>query len=95
MKFKGLHAVLRIRDVYSGSRILIFIHPGSWISDPGSENSNKRGGRKKFVVLRFFVAKSCQKYRFGIRDPRSGKKTLPDPGPRVQKNGSRYRIRST
>jgi len=27
--------VLRIRDVYPGSRILIFTHPGSQISDPG------------------------------------------------------------
>jgi hypothetical protein len=42
-------AVLRIRDVYPGSRILIFTHPGSRISDPGSripdpgsKNSNKR-----------------------------------------------------
>jgi len=26
--------VLRIRDVYPGSRILIFIHPGSEIRDP-------------------------------------------------------------
>ncbi len=33
--------VLRIREVYLGSRILIFVHPGSWISDPGSKNSNK------------------------------------------------------
>jgi hypothetical protein len=29
-------AVLQIRDVYPGSRILIFTHPGSRISDPGS-----------------------------------------------------------
>jgi hypothetical protein len=28
--------VLRIRDVYPGSRILIFTHPGSRILDPGS-----------------------------------------------------------
>ena len=28
--------VLRIRDVYPGSRILIFTHPGSRIPDPGS-----------------------------------------------------------
>jgi hypothetical protein len=26
------------------SRILIFVHPGSQISDPGSKNSNKREG---------------------------------------------------
>jgi hypothetical protein len=37
-------AVLRIRDVYPGSRILIFTHPGSRISDPGSKNFNKREG---------------------------------------------------
>jgi hypothetical protein len=36
--------VLRIRDVYPGSRILIFTHPGSRISDPGSKNSKKREG---------------------------------------------------
>jgi hypothetical protein len=38
--------VLRIREVYPGSRILIFTHPGSRISDPGSKNSNKRGVKK-------------------------------------------------
>jgi hypothetical protein len=37
-----LKTVLRIRDVYPGSRILIFTHSGSRISDPGSKNSNKR-----------------------------------------------------
>jgi hypothetical protein len=44
-------AVLRIQDVYTGSRILIFIHPGSRIpdlgsrnSDPGCNKSNKREG---------------------------------------------------
>ena len=31
-------SVLRIRDVYPGSRILIFTHPGSRISDPGSKD---------------------------------------------------------
>jgi hypothetical protein len=36
--------VLRIRDVYPGSRILIFTHSGYRISDPGSKNSNKRKG---------------------------------------------------
>jgi len=36
--------VLRIRDVYPRSRILIFTHPGSRISDPGSKNSSKREG---------------------------------------------------
>jgi hypothetical protein len=40
-------AVLLIRDVYPGSRILIFTHPGSRIPHPGSKNSNKREGWKK------------------------------------------------
>ncbi len=31
-------SVLRIRDVYPGSRILIFTHPVSRISDPGSKD---------------------------------------------------------
>jgi hypothetical protein len=33
---KVKYAVLRIRNIYPGSRILIFTHPGSRISDPGS-----------------------------------------------------------
>ncbi len=36
--------VLRIRDVYPGSRILIFIHPGSRISDPKTAKKRGRGG---------------------------------------------------
>jgi hypothetical protein len=36
--------VLRIQDVYPGSRILIF-------TDPGSKNSYKREGWKKLVVI--------------------------------------------
>ena len=41
--------VLRIQDVYPGSRILIFSHPGTWISDPGSriqKQQQKRGVKK-------------------------------------------------
>ncbi len=49
-------AVLRIRDVYLGSRILIFTHPGSRISDPGSKNSNKREGWKKICYHTFFCS---------------------------------------
>ncbi len=48
------HLVLRIRDVY----------PGSWflpIPDPGSKNSNKREGWKKFVVITFYVATNFTK----------------------------------
>jgi hypothetical protein len=36
--------VLRLRDVYPGSWILIFTHPGSQIPDPGYQNSNKKEG---------------------------------------------------
>jgi hypothetical protein len=45
--------VLRIRDIHPGSRILIFIHPGS-------NNSNKRGGGK-ISWSTFFVATNMTK----------------------------------
>ncbi len=45
------------------SRILIFTHPGSQISDPGSKNSYKREGWKKLVVTLFFVATNFTKYK--------------------------------
>jgi hypothetical protein len=51
--------VLRIRDVYPGSRIMIFTHPGSRISDPGSRiqtQQQKRWVKKKFDVIPFYVA---------------------------------------
>jgi hypothetical protein len=42
---KGLKIpVLRIRDVYPGSRILIFTHPGSRIPDP--KTATKERGEK-------------------------------------------------
>jgi hypothetical protein len=47
-------AVLRIRDVYPGARILVFTHPGSLISDP--KTAAKERGEKFFVVIPFFVA---------------------------------------
>jgi hypothetical protein len=58
--------VLRIRDVYPGSRILIFTHPGSRISDPGSripdpKTATKEKGEKKFVVITFYVATNFRK----------------------------------
>jgi hypothetical protein len=43
--------VLRIQDVYPGSRILIFTHPGSRISDPGSRIQKQQ---QKTVVKKFF-----------------------------------------
>jgi hypothetical protein len=50
--FVSFLAVLRMRDVYPGSRILIFIHPGSRIQ----KQQQKRGVKKKLVVIPFFVA---------------------------------------
>ncbi len=52
--------MLRIRDVYPGSRILIFTHPGSQIPDPGSR-ATKEGGEKKFVVITFYIATNFTK----------------------------------
>ena len=54
-------SVLRIRDVYPGSRILIFTHPGSRISDPGSKNSNKRERWKKISCHTFFCSHKFHK----------------------------------
>ncbi len=45
--------MLRIRDVYSGSRILIFTHPGSRISDPGSKTATNERGEKNFCHIFF------------------------------------------
>jgi hypothetical protein len=52
----SLEAVWRIRDVYLGSRILIFTHPGSRISDPGSriqKQQQKREVKKKISCHTF------------------------------------------
>jgi hypothetical protein len=43
----GIQGSVRIRDVYPGSRILIFTHPGSL--DP--KTASKEGGEKKLVVI--------------------------------------------
>jgi hypothetical protein len=53
--------VLLIRDVYPGSRILIFTRPGSGsrISDPRSQN-------RKFVVFPFFGAINFTKLNYFI-----------------------------
>jgi hypothetical protein len=53
------NAVLRIRDVYPGSRILIFAHPGSRIPDP--KTATKERGEKKFVVITFYAATNFTK----------------------------------
>ncbi len=43
--YHGLNAVWRIRDVYPGSRILIFTHPGSRIQ----KQQRKRGVKKNLM----------------------------------------------
>ncbi len=49
--------VLRIRDVYPGSRILIFTHPGSRTSAPGSriQKQQQKRGVKKNLMSYFFM----------------------------------------
>ncbi len=61
-----LTPVLRIRDVYPGSRILIFTHPGSRIPDLGSripdpKTGRKERGEKNFFVKHFFVGTNFTK----------------------------------
>jgi hypothetical protein len=73
-----------MQDARCLSRILIFIHPGFPISDPGPNKSNKRGG-KQVVVLPFlllFDPINSQKYGFGNRDPEKPipEKKASDPG---------------
>jgi hypothetical protein len=41
------------------SRILIFTHPGSRISDP--KTATKERGEKKFIFIPFFVATNFKK----------------------------------
>jgi hypothetical protein len=45
------------------SRFLIFFHPGSRSSDPGSKTETKKRGEKKIVVLPFFVATKITKFK--------------------------------
>ncbi len=56
--------VWRIRDVYPGSRILIFTHPGSRISEPGSKNSNKRQVWKFFFCQTIFCSHNFHKTEY-------------------------------
>ncbi len=52
--------------VYPGSRILIFTHPGSRISDPGSKNSNKRQRWKKICYHIFFCSHKFHKIEYYV-----------------------------
>ena len=53
---RQLTPMLRIRDFYPRSRILIFSHPGSWI-----QNSNKREGWKKISCHNFLCSQKFNK----------------------------------
>jgi len=57
--YTKLLSVMRIRDFYPGSRILIFTHSGSRIQDPGSripdpKTATKERVEKTFVFKPFF-----------------------------------------
>jgi hypothetical protein len=49
-------AVWRIRDVYPGSRILIFTHPGSRI-----QKQQQKRGVKNFLIITFYAATNFSK----------------------------------
>jgi hypothetical protein len=58
---RQLIPMLRIRDVYPRSRILIFSHPGSWI-----QKSTKERGEKKLVVITFKFHKIANYFSFEL-----------------------------
>jgi hypothetical protein len=55
--------VLRIRDVYPGSRILIFVHSASRMSDPGSRIQKQKQKRwvKKICCSTFLCSHKYHK----------------------------------
>jgi hypothetical protein len=55
--------VLRIRDVYAGSRILIISYLGSGVSDPRCNNNKKEGTKISFV---FPFSKRLLKKKFNV-----------------------------
>jgi hypothetical protein len=59
MGFFHFNTVLRIRDVYPGSRILIFTHPGSRIPDP--KTVPKEIDENKFCYHTFFCSHKFHK----------------------------------
>jgi hypothetical protein len=62
--------VLRIQDVYPGSRILIFTHPVSWIPDLGSRILDPKTATKEMVeknlLSYLFVATNFTKFEYFI-----------------------------
>jgi hypothetical protein len=64
----GCFQEISVADRGCLSRNLIFTHPGSRISDPGSripdrKIATKERGEKKLVVLPFFVASNYTKFK--------------------------------
>jgi hypothetical protein len=55
--------VLRIQDVYPGSGILIFTHPGAQISDPGTKTAIKVRGEKN-CYRTFFCSHTFNKIEY-------------------------------
>ncbi len=101
--------MLRLRDVYPGSRIRFFSIPDANCFHPGSELFPSRIHIKEF---QYFIPKkwflSSRKYDPGCSSripdsdpdflpiPDPGAKKAPDPGSRGQKGtGSRFRFRNT
>ncbi len=98
---KKYKAVRSVADPGCLSRILIFVHPGSRISDPryripDPKTSTKKGWNK-LVVLPFLKPQMSQNwiilflnrwrktYGFGIRDPGSTKNLFRIPDPGVKR----------
>ncbi len=85
---------MRIRDVYSGYLIQIFLHPGSRISGSGIENWN-------WKLIYFLTDIWVGDPRSGIRNPRSGiqnsRSGIRDPrsGIRDPRSGSWIRIQGS
>ncbi len=71
-------AVWRIRDVYPRSWFLPIPDPGSRISDPGSKNSNKRQGWKKFCCQTIFCSHKFHKTEYYFIFDMLKKKIWPD-----------------
>ncbi len=58
---RSFQAVLRILDVYPGSRILIFVHRGSRISDP--KTATKEKGGKNLLSYLFLESQISQNFK--------------------------------
>jgi hypothetical protein len=82
--FPLLHTVLRIRDVYPGSRFLSIPDLSNFIFKQVKKICSVKTLRSLVFFTQKFVI-SYQKYGSGIRDPKSGKKPIPDPGSRPLK----------